>query len=95
MGLDEVERLVDFLDEKINLLRDDLKSDIKSLSEQVKELAQQPVICEKRFASRTALRHLTMAAAAGFVFLLIMNATLHSARAVVEAAPKAVLGIVK
>ena len=92
--VNENDRIIDFLNGKIDGIKVDLKEDIRKLSEQIEEYSLEREECKREcdrvFASKSAFRSLAAATALGFIFVMCLLGVLTGAEALAGAIPAAV-----
>lgn len=97
--MDETEKLIDFLDKKIDGIGDRLGGDLKHISDRVESYLAQPEKCalkfEERFITRTIFKTAMGIIFLGFTFLLLLDMNLHDVDVVMSAVPRAILGSAK
>jgi len=97
--MSEEQRLIDFLDAKIDDVRDSVRQDLRVLTEKVESHLAQPEKCaarfEERFVSKKNFRLYLFLISVGFIVLLSLDAALHSPHEVVDEIPSAIINSAK
>ena len=97
--MSEEQRLIDFLDAKIDDVRDSVREDLRVLTEKVERHLAQPEKCaarfEEKFVSKSKFRLLLAAIGAGFLVVFTLISILHSPSEVAARLPQAIIDSAK
>ena len=86
----ETQALIDFLDDKINDVRDALSKEIQSVALSFKEYQRPSASCMNMFVTWGWFRLLVISTVAGFIIVFAVIGTLHTGDDVAHAVPNAV-----